>query len=59
MKVGDLVRIKNMEIPVKGMFDNYLGIITEQIDEYGFIVYFFSAAEYYGYDKAQLELVNE
>ena len=58
MKIGDLVRIKNMGIPVKGMFDNYIGIITEQIDEYDFIVYFFSAADYYGYDQAQLELVS-
>ena len=59
MKVGDLVRIKTMEIPVKGMFDNYLGIITEKIDENGFIVYFFSSAEYYGYEKSILQVVEE
>ena len=58
MKVGDLVRIKTMDIPKKGAY-NYLGIITEQIDENGFVIYFFSAAEYYGYDKAQLELISE
>ena len=57
MKVGDLVRIKTMDIPKKGA-DNYLGIITEQIDENGFVIYFFSAAEYFSYDKNYLELVS-
>lgn len=59
MKVGSLVRFKNMNPPKKGKFDNYLGIITEQIDENGFIIYFFSAGDYCGYDKALLELVSE
>jgi hypothetical protein len=39
--------------------DNYLGVITEKMDEYGFIIYFFSYNEYYGYDKYHLELVSE
>ena len=58
MKVGDLVRIKNMKIPIEG-HDHYLGIITEKIDENGFIVYFFSSAEYYGYEKSILQVVEE
>jgi len=57
MKIGDLVRIKNTDIPIKGT-DNYLGIITKSIDEDGFVVYFFSSGEYYGYDKVMLELVE-
>lgn len=57
MKIGDLVRIKNMRIPTEG-HDHYLGIIIEQIDKDGFIVYFFSSAEYYGYEKNFLEVVN-
>lgn len=59
MKVGSLVRMKGLNLPKKGKADNYLGIITEQLDENGFIVYFFSAGDYYGYDKAMLELVSE
>lgn len=56
-QVGDLVRLKG-KIPIKGFYDR-IGIITKEIDENGFVVYFFSEKKYYGYDKSILEVVSE